>query len=170
MFMKKKKLLPYVFQPSILTEKYQKLKLVASSEETRNSTGVHQGKMGQCPKGQLQNCAQPFLTAMVGKSSRSGILSHVSSDDCVRDTGCSSRPPGPSSHLFLRTPGQLPSHLSSSGQRHITFFSPQRVPSAAASSFERQKPFTEHHSVWQTFWNTNVKITAWEHIWKKKLY
>lgn len=34
----------------------------------------------------------------------------------------------------------------------VTLFSPHRVPSAAASSLERQEPFTEHHSVWQRFW------------------
>lgn len=33
----------------------------------------------------------------------------------------------------------------------VTLSSPHCVPSAAASSLERQEPFTEHHSVWQRF-------------------
>lgn len=66
--------------------------------------------------------------------------------------------PAPSPRLFPTTLSPPPATFlpqpdtSLTHHWHITFFSPHRVPSAAASSLERQKPFTEHHSVWQTFW------------------
>lgn len=43
----------------------------------------------------------------------------------------------------------------------VTLFSPHRVPSAAASSLERQEPFTEHQSVWQRFWKRKETAAVW---------
>lgn len=43
----------------------------------------------------------------------------------------------------------------------VTLFSPHRVPSAAASSLERQEPFTEHQSVWQRFWKRKKAAAEW---------
>lgn len=74
-----------------------------------------------------------------------------------------SRPAGPS-------PPELSAHRPPPAclSPHVTFFSPHRVPSAAASSLERQKPFTKHHSVWQTFWKTNVRshLFIFQHLHK----
>lgn len=52
----------------------------------------------------------------------------------------------------------------------VTLFSPHRVPSAAASSLERQEPFTEHQSVWQRFWKRKKTAAVWsraELLWPR---
>lgn len=52
-------------------------------------------------------------------------------------------------------------HSSQTAWLTVTLFSPHRVPSAAASSLERQEPFTEHQSVWQRFWKRKKTAAVW---------
>lgn len=61
-------------------------------------------------------------------------------------------------------------HSLQTARLSVTLFSPHRVPSAAASSLERQEPFTEHQSVWQRFWKRKKTAAVWgraELLWPR---